>query len=395
MSDIKQLLKIMEAGEYQLIKLCDVLNYEQPTKYIVSSTEYNDSYDTPVLTAGQSFILGYTDEREGVFNASDENPVIIFDDFTTGFHWVNFDFKVKSSAMKMLRPINSEVSFRYIFHAMSNIDFVPGTHSRHWISIYSQFEIPLPSYEVQCKIADVLDLFSDLNKKLSYEHLLRKKQYSFYSGILLKSADADTEWVCIRDLIISLKTGMNPRKNFVLNEEGSIYHYVTGKDIYDNEVKPSDKTDKITRTIVKLINKRACLENDDLLFASTGTGTVGRMAIVKDYNDDWAVSETLFILKPKKEIVSSLYLMYALYSETARAQFEPKISKGSVPHLKVEDLLNVKIPLPSLVEQSVLVEKLKKFDLLCNSSNLGIQKEIDFRQLQYEYVRQLLISVRR
>jgi type I restriction enzyme S subunit len=85
-------------------ELGEILDYEQPGRYIVDSTKYNGNFKTPVLTAGQSFILGYTDETTGIYKASEDNPVIIFDDFTTSFHWVNFDFKVKSSAMKMLRP---------------------------------------------------------------------------------------------------------------------------------------------------------------------------------------------------------------------------------------------------------------------------------------------------
>ena len=77
-------------------KLDELLDYEQPTPYIVESTEYSPDYPTPVLTAGQSFILGYTDETSGIYEASKERPTIIFDDFTTSVHWVDFNFKVKS-----------------------------------------------------------------------------------------------------------------------------------------------------------------------------------------------------------------------------------------------------------------------------------------------------------
>ncbi len=76
------------------VKLDDVLKYEQPTKYIVASTNYSNDNQTPVLTAGQSFILGYTNETENIFT---DFPVIIFDDFTTAFKFVDFPFKVKSS----------------------------------------------------------------------------------------------------------------------------------------------------------------------------------------------------------------------------------------------------------------------------------------------------------
>lgn len=88
-------------------ELGEVVDYEQPTKYIVKSKEYSDDYSVPVLTAGQTFILGYTNEETGIYPASKEHSVIIFDDFTTARKWVDFEFKVKSSAMKIL-SIKSE-----------------------------------------------------------------------------------------------------------------------------------------------------------------------------------------------------------------------------------------------------------------------------------------------
>ena len=104
MRKLFELIEKMCPSGVRFEKLDDILGYEQPGPYIVESTDYDNSYVTPVLTAGQSFILGYTNETKGIYKASKDNPVIIFDDFITSFHWVDFDFKVKSSAMKMLKP---------------------------------------------------------------------------------------------------------------------------------------------------------------------------------------------------------------------------------------------------------------------------------------------------
>lgn len=172
-------------------KLDDILDYEQPTKYIVKSTNYDDSYETPVLTAGQSFILGYTDEEDGHYMASEENPVVIFDDFTTGSHWVDFEFKVKSSAMKMIKPKKNVqgINFQYVYFAMSDINFVPSSHARHWISVYSQFEIPMPSLPVQDAIVKILKDFSDLTEELENnlerEIELRNLLYAGYRSKIL------------------------------------------------------------------------------------------------------------------------------------------------------------------------------------------------------------------
>lgn len=99
----------MEVKEYEL---GDLLAYEQPTPYIVESTKYSDTYKTPVLTAGKSFIIGHTNETTGIY----ENlPAIIFDDFTTSSQFVNFKFKVKSSAMKILTANTEIVLPKYVF----------------------------------------------------------------------------------------------------------------------------------------------------------------------------------------------------------------------------------------------------------------------------------------
>lgn len=149
-------------GEWKSYKLDELLNYEQPTKYIVHSTEYTDQ-GTPVLTAGKSLILGYTNESDGIY---DNLPVIIFDDFVTSSKFVNYKFKVKSSAMKMLTLRDLKMDLRLIYELMQMIDFMPSDHQRHWISQYSQFKIKLPkTFEEQNAIASILsDMDNEIEK---------------------------------------------------------------------------------------------------------------------------------------------------------------------------------------------------------------------------------------
>ena len=185
--NLNDLINKLSNNSFNYIELNKVLDYQQPTKFIVKSTNYDNSYHTPVLTAGQSFILGYTNEDNGIYPASKDNPVIIFDDFTTSFHWVDFPFKVKSSAMKIL-TINNEHNinnFRYIYYAMKTINFRPQDHKRHWISIYSEFEIPTPTIEVQNTIVSILDNFLLLENELEKELKARKQQYEYYRNQLL------------------------------------------------------------------------------------------------------------------------------------------------------------------------------------------------------------------
>ena len=141
---------------YPTKKLGEVLDYEQPGKYIVNSKNYSGDYKTPVLTACKTFILGNTDEKENVFPA-EKLPVIIFDDFTTAIKFVDFPFKVKSSVMKILHAKKGVADIKYLFYLMQTIELNHVTHKRYWISEYSQLEIPLPPLTEQKKIVAKLE----------------------------------------------------------------------------------------------------------------------------------------------------------------------------------------------------------------------------------------------
>ena len=156
--------------KWGLKELGGVLDYEQPTNYLVSNIEYDDSFETPVVTAGKTFILGYTNETEGIFE-KEKLPVIIFDDFTTASQYVDFMFKAKSSAMKILKA-KKDNNIKFIYEAMQMINYEIGGHGRHWISVFSNLEIPFPSLSEQQKIANFL---SSLDSKIDIEVQLLKK----------------------------------------------------------------------------------------------------------------------------------------------------------------------------------------------------------------------------
>ena len=146
---------------WAVCRLEQITNYEQPTAYIVNSTTYDDSYSTPVLTAGKSFIIGYPNETAGIYS---NLPCIIFDDFTTDSKKVNFPFKVKSSAMKILK-IHTDIEVDYVAMFMSITKLVGGTHKRYWISEYSKLEIPIPPKAEQKRIVyTVREIFTQLNE---------------------------------------------------------------------------------------------------------------------------------------------------------------------------------------------------------------------------------------
>ncbi len=187
---LKTLLQTLAPKGVEFRKLGEVLEYDQPNQYCVTSKEFDKSYPTPVLTAGKTFILGYTNEKDNIYQAGKNAPVIIFDDFTTATQWVDFPFKVKSSAMKILFSKNPTINIRFIFFYMQTIPYnISGEHARQWISRYSQLEVPIPPLEIQQEIVKILDQFSilttDLLAGIPAEIKARKKQYEYYREKLL------------------------------------------------------------------------------------------------------------------------------------------------------------------------------------------------------------------
>ncbi|STO11253.1 Uncharacterised protein [Flavobacterium hibernum] len=161
---------------YKDLLIKDVLEYEQPTKYLVSTTDYSsDRSLVPVLTANKAFILGYTDECFGIYDKSD---CIIFDDFTMDMKYVNFQFKVKSSAIKILKP-KPGVNLKFVFEYLLFLNLQSGEHKRHYISEVEPMIIALPNIDLQ---DDTAEFLSSIDKKISIESevfslLLKQKQY--------------------------------------------------------------------------------------------------------------------------------------------------------------------------------------------------------------------------
>ena len=131
----------------------------------MQSTDYNPQYRTPVLTAGKSFIIGYTNEEKGICS---NLPVIIFDDFTTDSRYVDFPFKVKSSAMKILH-VKKEINIQYVCYYMSITRLIGDTHKRYWISEYSKLPILIPPLEEQNRIINKVNIIYKLLDSISTE----------------------------------------------------------------------------------------------------------------------------------------------------------------------------------------------------------------------------------
>lgn len=357
--------KLLEGVEVEFKSLGEVADYEQPTKYLVQSNNYNDSFKTPVLTAGKTFILGYTDETDGIYKAS-ENPVIIFDDFTTANKWVDFDFKPKSSAMKMITSNDeSKALLKYIYFWLNTLPsgLVEGDHKRQWISNYANFQIPIPSLSVQKEIVHILDSFTELTAELTAELSARKKQYSYYREQLLSFEEGEVEWKSFGE-VGEIKRGVAFTKS----------QAVFGKfPVVANAAEPISFHNEFNR-------------NGEFIVVARSGANAG---LISYWNEELFLTDA-FSIHPNDSVLNTKFAFYFLKKHQREIHL---MKRGSgVPHVRASDFEIYKIPVPSLDEQERIVTILDKFDILTTSISEGLPKEIKLRKKQYEYYRDLLLK---
>ncbi len=214
------------------------------------------------------------------------------------------------------------------------------------------------------------------------------------TNILELLKNEKVEWQKLKDILISINTGLNPRKNFVLNDRGRILTswYITTKDYSQNEKIEfiEGKTAKITEEARKIINQRSKLEKGDLLFSAVGT--VGKVALVEIEPDNFDVNESTFILKPNNSIVDSKYLMYYLRGNTFQNILSSNLKGSTLSGIRKGDLECFEIPIPSPETQEKIVEILDKLTNYVTELQSELQSELQLRTKQYTYYRDKLLS---
>jgi type I restriction enzyme S subunit len=253
-----------------------------------------------------------------------------------------------------------------------------------------KFLVPIPPLAIQAEIVRMLDTFTKLTAELTAELTARKKQYNYYRDKLLNFEDGQVEWKPLGEIIKSLKTGLNPRQNFELNTIDATSFYLTVREIQNGNIVFLEKTDRVNNRALELINNRSNLEVGDILFS--GTGTVGRTAVVKTKPINWNIKEGVYVIKPDQTIVISRYLSHILNAQYMVKEYSKKIVGSPVVSLPMSELKKLLIPIPPIEIQTKIVAILDKFDALTNSITEGLPREIELRQRQYEYYRELLLS---
>lgn len=346
---------------FTMVELADILDYEQPTDYIVESVDYDASYDIPVLTAGQSFVLGYTNETTGIFK--DNLPVIIFDDFTTASKFVDFPFKVKSSAMKILKPRDG-VNLKYVYYTMQNIQFNSEIHKRYWISEYSKVRIPLPPLHIQEEIVKEIEgcqKIIDGAKQVVANYKPTIKIDPSWDKVKLGKTEIE---------IIDGDRGVNYPKKEDFSSDGYCLFLNTGnvRKGYFN----FDSLQFITSEKDNSLRKGKLNRNDIVL---TTRGTVGNIALYDDSvpYTDVRINSGMLILRVNQAHYDSNFIRFLFLSDFIGSQIANILSGSAQPQLPIRSLVNLQIPMPTIETQQQIVSKIEKEIAIVDQNELLIE----------------------
>ncbi|GAA8819891.1 hypothetical protein BTM153_07830 [Helicobacter pylori] len=409
MHKIERLLQTLAPKGVEFRKLGEVLEYDRPNQYCVTSKEFDKSYPTPVLTAGKTFILGYTNEKDNIYQASKNSPVIIFDDFTTATQWVDFPFKVKSSAMKILLPKDPTINIRFIFFYMQTIPYnISGEHTRQWISRYSQITIPIPPLEIQQEIVKILDAFTELNTELN----ARKKQYQYYQNMLLDFKDINQNH---KDAKMSAKTYPKPLKTLLQTLAPKGVEFKTLEEVFEikNGYTPSKNNpefwekgtipwfrmedirengrilkDSIQHITPKALKGKKLFPKNSIIISTTATIGEHALLIV-----DSLANQRFTFLSKKANCGIALDMKFFFYQCFLLGEWCKKNTNVSgFASVDMTAFKKYKFPIPPLEIQQEIVKVLDQFSALTTDLLAGIPAEIEARKKQYEYYREKLLT---
>ena len=353
-------------------KLEEFISYEQPAKYIVDSDQYDDSYETPVLTAGKSFILGYTDEKNNIF---DNLPVIIFDDFTTSVQFVDFPFKVKSSAMKLLKN-TEQADIKYCYYLLKFLQHTPENHKRQWLSATSQNIVELPTIEKQKnivrKLDKILEVIDDQNKQLELlDEAIKARFVEMFGDISIN----DKNWNnALLGELCKIVRGGSPRpiEKFLGGEVPwiKIGDATKGDNIYLHSTKE--------HIISEGVRKSRLVKAGSLIFANCGVSLGFARIITFDgcIHDGWLALEDI------DERLDKVFLLQSLNQMTEH--FRSIAPAGTQPNLNTAIMKKYRQVIPPIELQREFIVFCEEID----KSRSRIQKSLEASQELFDSLMQ-------
>ena len=365
--------EFLKSGPWVMVKLSHILNYERPDKFIVGSTDYVNK-GTPVLTANKSFILGYTDEQDGIYR---DLPAIIFDDFTVQHRFVTFPFKVKSSAIKILKNKRPKDSLKFIHELLLLINYDAKDHRRYYISTYQDFEVPFPTHpQEQQRIAEALESIDGLilTHQAQLAHL-ENHQRSLIDGLFPQKAETAPKFRFpeFKDAPSWRKKNLGTEADFFkgrgisksqISADGQ-WPCIRYGELYTRYGEQIDEV--FSRTDVDQAELFFSVANDVIIPAS-GETQIDIATASCVLHDDIALGGDLNVIRSS---INGVFLAYYL-NKVKKNEIAQMAQGNAVVHLYAHQLKTLNLLIPEPLEQSMIAECLTNLDELINSQKSKI-----------------------
>jgi type I restriction enzyme S subunit len=323
-----------------------------------------------VLTAGKTFILGYTNEEEGVF--SKKLPVIIFDDFTTASKYVDFPFKVKSSALKiLLSKKNTDIKFAYEIIQM--LSYEVGVHERHWISIFSKIKIKVPKILEQQKIASCLSsldlvITAHSNKletlktyKKGLVQNLLPKQGEKKPKIRFREFEKDGEWEYSEiENYIDFFSGIAFKSEEISDNHTGV-PILRGINITEGSVRHSKEIDKFYLGNIENL-KNYLIKENDIVIGMDGSKVGKNVALIRKEDESSILIQRVARIRANNKTYYK-YIYQHFISESFRNYVDRVNTSSGIPHISSQQIKSFKIAFPpKMEEQRRIAETLTSLD---------------------------------
>ena len=351
-------------SNWNIVEILEVLEYEQPSKYLTNNiNKVNNLNNMPVLTANKAFVLGYTEDQDGIYNP--DNPVIIFDDFTTASRYIDFRFKIKSSAIKILTA-KAGNDTKFLYERLQLVKINTEDHKRRWISEFQEIAIALPPINEQNEIAK---LSFTWDRSIRYNEQLLENFINRRRALVLKLTSDIGMNVVLTPLakgVIKVKTGFIPEKEIFYQEIGIRSH---AKGIFHKEP-----------VIGKSLgNKSVFWIEPDCFVVNIVFAWEQAIAKTTEAERGMIASHRFPMYKPKEGVLDLDYLLYFFKSAKGKNLLELASPGGAGRNktLGQSEFLKLKIPVPPIEEQKEIVRLLNTAD-----------KEIELQKKKIEAIKQ-------
>ncbi|EFA4826187.1 restriction endonuclease subunit S [Escherichia coli] len=409
MSELSYLEKLMDGVEVEWKTLEDITLRTSNIKWreAIRSYRYIDLTSVDIATKKiiETTEITKNNAPSRAQKLVDENDVIFATTRPTQQRFCLIDSEyagaVASTGYCILRAKKDQVLPKWILHWISTSDFKKHVEENQSGSAYPAISdskvkeclIPIPcpdnpekSLAIQSEIVRILDKFTALTAELTAELNMRKKQYNYYRDQLLSFEDGEVEWKAL-GTICQIGDGNHSSKYPKANEmiEQGI-PFIRGTNMVNGTICNQDMKYISKEKHNEL--KKGHLKAFDVLIANRGE--VGKVAYVPEGYSGSNLNSQLAWLRANPEIIINRYLFFILCSSTIQNKLSGE--GGALQQLTIKNIKNIQIPVPSITVQSNIVSFLDKFDSLTNSISEGLPREIELRQKQYEYYRDLLFS---